>query len=48
MVEGVDEPYYCPICGRAMYSNNCWGCGFNREEYITELANKIADTTKET
>ena len=28
MTEGVDEPYYCPICGAAWDCHKCMGCGF--------------------
>ncbi len=28
MTEGVDEPYYCPICGTAWDRYECMGCGY--------------------
>ena len=28
MTEGVDEPYYCPICDHAWTRTKCYGCGY--------------------
>lgn len=30
MTEGVDEPYYCPICEEAWDRHKCFGCGYER------------------